>query len=164
MEVDEQMAFIEGVDIDDVIDEEFEDEEGTGQHLRRVEAMNDALEANKFKGFFKTCALESTEGVKPPNLKGFFYKSEGKADALDVALKAVFERDGVELERLIERLQNAVLGMRLKLAHIVDELSAAEVDVAEALSFLNLRVEVLCDYWSYICLFGIMKVSFVQVS
>jgi hypothetical protein len=163
MDEDEQL-FMEGVDIDDVIEEEFEDEEGAGQQLHRVEAMNDALEAGKFKEFLKACGSGPGDGAKPPSLKGFFYKSDGRAEPLDAALKAVFERDGPELERLVDRLKNTVLGMRVKLARVVDELSAAEVDVSESLSFLNLRAEALCEYWSYISLFALMKVRLAQVS
>jgi hypothetical protein len=164
MDEDQPQVFLEGVDIDDVIEEEFEDEEGTGQQLRRVEVMNDALEAGKFREFLKACGPGSSDAVKPASLKGFFYRREGKPELLDAELKAVLERDGAELERLVDRLKSAAQGMRVRLARIVDELGAADADAAEALSFLNLRVEALCEYWSFICLFAVMKVVRAQVS
>jgi hypothetical protein len=159
MEREESQVFMEGVDFDDVVEEEFEDEEGAGQQVGRVEAMNDALEASNFKAFLKACGAGASDGAKPPTLRGFFSKREGRADPLDAPLKAVLERDGAELERLVDRLKNSVLGMRLRLARIVDELRGAEVQASEALSFLNLRAEVLCEYWSFISLFAAMKVA-----
>lgn len=164
MDEDEQQVFMEGVDIDDVIEEEFEDEDGEGQQLRRVEAMNDALEAGRFREFLKACGAGSGDAVRPASLKGFFHRREGKPEPLDPVLKAVLERDGADLERVVDRLKSAAQGMRVSLARIVDELGTGAAEASEALSFLNLRVEALCEYWSFICLFAVMKVVSAQVS
>lgn len=119
-----------------------------------VESQNEALLAGKFKEFFSSCKdpkLKSSSSSSRPFL------SVPKAVAADVS--ELLKQDSAEILNLVSNLKNNIVGMRLQIAGLVDEIRSSGIDTKEAHSLLKLRLEALADYWSYLCLLALFKVA-----
>lgn len=121
-----------------------------------VESQNEALLAGKFKEFFSSCKdskiKSSTSSSRP-------FLSVPKAVAADVS--ELLKQDSAEILTLVSNLKNNIVGMRLQIAALVDEMRSSGIDTSEAHSLLKLRLEALADYWSYLCLLALFKVGSV---
>ena len=152
---------IEGVDIDDVIEEESYDEDGYGL---TVDKMNESLMNDRFKEYIGLFGEglgandEKKKGRSAGDLKGIFSRREGKVEGVSEDVRAIVEMDRSEVEVLVDSIKSATVSMRLKAAKMMEDIRNSEADPAESISLVNLRVEVLADYMSYICLLCMMKV------
>jgi hypothetical protein len=159
----EESGSIEGLDDADLknfIDEEEVVEDGVvgRSYLETVEEQNDHLMAGQLKEFLQSCRSRKAR-VDFNVSKEFFQKEVQNKAQLPQDLAEIVAMDSQELTSLIASLKNAVAGMRVKVAKIIDVVSQCSSDPQESISLINLRVEVLCEYWSYLSLFALKKVT-----
>lgn len=162
MNSEEEQAQIDGLEDDDLhnfIDEERESaEEELQNYLTSVEAQNDALVENDFKGFL---SLFKKNGVKVDHKlsKEIFQKESYKSSSFPSDVAAIVKMDLPELTSLLSDLKNSIMGMRIKVATIIDFLKDSGADLGDSISLINLRMEVFTDYWTYLCLLVLKKVD-----
>src|SRR3990167_1409608 len=161
MSEEDQVGTIEGLSdqaIDDIyagFEVQDEDNDLEAAYTSFVESQNEAILAGKFKEFFSYCKdanLKSASSSNKPLL------IVAKAVAADVS--ELVKQDSAEIMALITNLKNNVVGMRLQIAGLVDEIKSSGVDTNDAHSLLKLRLEALADYWSYLCLLALYKVVY----
>lgn len=165
MEEEDDMI-VEGLDeeaINEIMgedQEEGDEEEQMGYHRKKAVEQNDYLLEYKFKDFLKSCNPENEKSFSVNFKADFFRKSEPSAKALDPQVQELIEMDMPELEKLIQNLKNCIMSMRVKVAEIIDAIRSSEESPKEAISLVNLRVEILTEYWSYILLLALYRVGF----
>lgn len=141
--------------------EEEEQEEGPlgRSYLESVEEQNDFLMDGKLKEFLHHC--KSKKSKPDINLSKEFLLKEGAVKAvIDKDLEEIIAMDAKELQSLLSSLKNSIMGMRIKVAKLIDQISQSSTNPGDSISLINLRVEVLCEYWSYLSLFVIKKVIY----
>lgn len=130
-----------------------------------VEEQNDSLLNGDYKTFYTQFkGLSSSSAAPLPKMQ--FLKKDGEVSTPkpDAELASIIKMDLPELEKLIESMKNAVMVMRLKIGEIIDKVRQHEVAPDKSISLLNLKVEVLTEYISYLCLFALTKVRFYYFS
>lgn len=147
-------------------DEEESQEARTGaatkeSQLEGVEKQNDSLMANDFKEFLGFCATAGGK-IDPKITRELLLKDEvsAKGSVASAEVERIVKMDAMELTTLISTLKNSIMGMRVKLAQIMEHLAESETDPKESISLINLRIEILAEYWSYLSLLVIMKVIY----
>lgn len=155
---------VEGLDdehINDLYDDE-EEEQSMGEYKSYAEKQNDALAENKWKQFLALCKNDSVAAVpKGQRLALEKVEQAGSNKALPADIQEVVTADMPELVRLVSSIKNSALGMRVKIAGIIDQIRASDAKLSDSISLINLRVEVLMEYWSYLCLLAIARVDSV---
>ena len=165
MNGDDQSASMEGLDEGDIKnfigeEEEEENQKDAGScYLDLVEQQNDLLIENKFKEFMSVCKDKKSK-IDFQFSKQFFLKESNQKATISKEVTAILSMDAGELKNIVISLKNSIMGMRVKVAQIIDFLSQSESDPTNSINFINLRVEILCEYWSYLSLLVMMKVSF----
>ena len=141
------------------IDEEEAEEGPLGSgYLETVEEQNDCLMDGKLKEFFQLCKNKKTK-VDINISREFLMKETQSKNALPKELEEIVAMDTEELKSLLSTLKNSVFGMRIKVSRIIDLVSQSSSNPKDSISLINLRLEVLCEYWSYLSLFVIKKVK-----
>lgn len=164
MSSEEDHGVVEGMGEDDlnnyIGEEGEEDEEDVSGYLAVVEKQNDALMEGNFKQFLSLCKSEQS-GVKVDHklAKEIFPKESYKSSSFPADVASIVHVDTPELLTLVAALKNSIMGMRVKLAAIVDTIGESEADPQKSISLINLRIEVLADYWSYLSLLVLKKVN-----
>ncbi len=160
-----QVEGLDDQDIDDIMGDAYGDGEDTETRRALVERQNDLLATDKMKEFLKSLAVPEIKGE--PNFKQNFLQKRDKAIAkaglVDID-PAVLKQDLPDIQELVTNLKNNAIGMRLKLSEVHDELIASGTDQTKSLSIVNLRTEILLEYWSYLSLFAIMKLNGDQIA
>lgn len=161
MSSEDERAVVEGLDDDDmqnyIEDEGASEEEGETGYLNLVEQQNDALMEGNFKKFLSLCKMKGQKADHRFS-KEIFQKETYKASSFTSEVAELVKLDLPELMVLLSELKNAIMGMRMKLAKIVDRISESEADPKNSLPLINLRIEVLLDYWTYLSLLVLKKV------
>lgn len=163
MNEEEPQVLVEGLEDSQVNDlyEDDEEDQTLGDYKTTVEKQNDALIDNKWKQFLSLC---STDAPQPPKDQRLTLEKSthaaGKA-SLPSDIQEVVAADMPELLKLVSSIKNNVLGMRVKIAAIVDRIRLSEANPSDSISLINLRVEVLAEYWSYLCLLAICRVIYL---
>lgn len=141
------------------IEEEDEVEEtGVGRgYLETVEDQNDCLMDNKLKEFLHMCKTKKAK-VDFNLSKEFLLKDGTSKGNLPKEIADIVSMDAEELKNLVSTLKNSIMGMRIKVAKIIDLVNECNSNPQDSISLINLRMEVLCEYWSYLSLFVIKKV------
>ena len=141
------------------IEEEEEVEEtGVGRgYLETVEDQNDCLMDNKLKEFLQMCKTKKAK-IDFNLSKEFLLKDVAPKSTLPKEISDIVSMDAEELKKLLSTLKNSIMGMRIKVATIIDLVNESSSSPQDSISLINLRVEVLCEYWSYLSLFVIKKV------
>lgn len=161
MSSEDERAVVDGLDDADmqnyIEDEGASEDEGEKQYLGLVEQQNDALMEGNFKKFLSLCKMK---GQKPDHRfsKEIFQKESYRASSFTSEAAEIVKMDSSELTTLLSELKNAIMGMRMKLAKIIDKISESDADPKNSLPLINLRIEVLLDYWTYLSLLVLMKV------
>ena len=164
MSSEEDHGVVQGMGEDDlnnyIGEEGEEDEEDVSGYLAVVEKQNDALMEGNFKQFLSLCKSEQA-GVKVDHklAKDMFQKESYKSSSFPADVASIVRADTPELLTLVAALKNSIMGMRVKLAAIVDAIGESEADPQKSISLINLRIEVLADYWSYLSLLVLKKVN-----
>jgi hypothetical protein len=161
MSSEDERAVVEGLDDNDmqnyIEDEGASEEEGETGYLNLVEQQNDALMEGNFKKFLSLCKMKGQKADHRFS-KEIFQKETYKASSFTSEVAELVKLDLPELMVLLSELKNAIMGMRMKLAKIVDRISVSEADPKNSLPLINLRIEVLLDYWTYLSLLVLKKV------
>ena len=155
---------MEGLDSDDMNDfvenEDEHSEHHKEDHTGLLEKQNDALMTNNFKEFFSLCKIK---GLKPDLSfsKEFIQKdlSMSKQGSLTADTAELIKIDMSELAQLVSSLRNSIMGMRIKVGRIIEVIRESNTDPQESISLINLRIEILTEYWTYLSLLVIMKVN-----
>jgi hypothetical protein len=164
MSSEDERAVVEGLGDNDlqnyIEDEGASENEGECAYLTVVEQQNDALMEGSFKKFLSLCKMK---GMKADHRfsKEIFQKESYRASSFTSEAAEIVKMDLPELTILLSELKNAILGMRMKLAKIVDKISESEADPKNSLPLINLRIEVLLDYWTYLSLLVLKKVFYI---
>lgn len=158
----EEVAQIEGLDDDDLnnlMGDDDSHEDGEGHTLvSAVEAQNDALMEYNFKKYlslFKSKGAKIDHGLS----KEIFQKETYKAASFPSDVAEIVKMDLPELTKLLSDLKNSIMGMRIKVASIIDFLNESSVDPSDSITLINLRMEVLADYWTYLSLLVLKKLN-----
>lgn len=165
MDREDASSSIEGLDDEDIknfIDEEEEEEvedANSKSYLDSVELQNDCLMENKLKEYLQLCKSRKSK-IDFGFSKDFFLKESAPKPDSGKSATDLLAMDAEELKLLITNLKNAIMGMRVKVANIIDLVSQSESDPKESISLINLRVEVLCEYWTYLSLLVVKKVKY----
>jgi hypothetical protein len=160
MSEEDNVGTIEGLSdqaIDDIYAGFNEQDEGTdleNAYTAFVESQNESIISGKYKEFFSSCKDAKNKSASSSSRP---FLSVAKAVASDVS--ELVKKDSAEILTLISNLKNNVVGMRLHIAGLIDGVRNSGIDTKEAHSLLKLRLEVLADYWSYLCLLALFKVD-----
>lgn len=160
-----QVEGLDDQDIDDIMGDEYADGDEFESRRTLVERQNDLLVAGKIKEFVKSLMVPDAKADS--NLSQNFFLKRDKAAAKSAAVgidQTTLKQELPDLQELVSNLKNNAIGMRLKLAEVQDELAASGTDQTKSLSIVNLRTEVLLEYWSYLSLFSIMKLNGDQIA
>lgn len=124
-----------------------------------VEQQNDALMEGNFKQFLNLCKVK---GMKADHRfsKEIFQKESYKSSSFPADVAAIVKMDVSELSKLVSELKNSIMGMRVKLAKVIDLISNSDANPTDAISLINLRIELLSDYWTYLSLLVLKKVTY----
>lgn len=168
-------AVIEGIsDLDDFIEEESHEDEpekvkgqrkGGKSYRELVESQNDLLLDKNFKEYFKDFSklggfLKNTPDPTIGSFNLLTKDEEKKKPTIDKETAEIIKMDLPELQKLIDSLKNGVLVMRLRISELIEMIRNSEIDPTNSISLINLRIEILTDYISYLCVFALLKVIF----
>lgn len=161
MSSDDERAVVEGLDdgeLQNYIQDGGDSEEGEDAgYLGQVELQNDALMEGNFKKFIGLCKVKGGKADHRFS-KEIFEKETYKASSFPADVSEIVRMDSPELAVLLKELKNAIMGMRVRLAQITDKLAESDADPQNSISLINLRIEVLLDYWTYLSLLVLKKV------
>lgn len=159
MEEDQKQVEIDGLDDDAVARLYEDDQEDGGQYKEQVIKQNDAIVDKKWKQFFSLCKTGDGSQQAPKDSRITLDKFEQGSKNLPAEIQEVVNTDMADLIKLVSSIKNGVLGMRMRVAEIIDQIKTSEADPQQSISLINLRVEVLAEYWSYLCLLALARLN-----
>lgn len=125
-----------------------------------IESQNDAMVSDQIELFLSQSNINQGCSMDKRIKESLFSKGESTQSAQTPEVREIISMDQDELAKLIKKLNNNILMLRAKIGELIALSKSREVAAKDCpISLLNLRLEVMLEYCSYLSLFSIMKLN-----